>query len=117
MGRKGIRKIILVGILLGSLWIASFVVSAGNGTSNSNNVQNALEESAGKTETNHKSKETSSEADSKEVILSLVAIAGVGGAVAVLLSIMYKIYLAKKVNAMPVLYLKQKETTFDEHKK
>ena len=49
------------------------------------------------------------EVDSIQVYLTLAAIFGVGTLTAVLSSVLYKLYLSKKVVALPVLYYGEKE--------
>ena len=49
------------------------------------------------------------ESDLLQVYLSLAALFGIGSLTAVLSSILYKIYLSKKVVSLPVLYYGKKE--------
>lgn len=73
--------------------------------------QGSTEDQGGQSNKGNKGgKEGKQEAtDPMQVYLTLIALFGIGSCVAVLSSILYKIYLSRKVTALPVLYYGKRE--------
>lgn len=81
-----------------------------NSREGNDSEQSQQSEGEGKNnQNNNKSGKQQQTSDPMQVCLLLAALFGVGSLTAVLSSILYKIYLSRKVNSLPVLYYGKKE--------